>query len=351
MNYWLIFLTGLTTGGLSCLAVQGGLLASVIAAQKENELAKKTETKSSAPRSFDALDWLPVGMFLLMKLLAHVAFGFLLGALGSVIALSLGVRLFFQVFAALFMFATAMNLLEVHPIFRYAAIQPPRFLQRLVYKSARSRALFAPALLGLLTLFIPCGVTQAMEILVVQSGNAVTGALVMGAFILGTFPLFAAIGIATAKFSEFWRKNFLRIAAYALIFMALYGMNGVLQALDAPITFQKIVALAKVSPATTDNATAVVANKDDSAQKILITINNNGYSPRNLRVKVNQPVELTLKNSGAYSCASAFSFRAFGISTDLGPQEQKSFTFTPTKPGNYTFSCAMGMYTGVLEVY
>ena len=37
MNLLLIFLTGLTTGGLSCLAMQGGLLASVIANQKDQE--------------------------------------------------------------------------------------------------------------------------------------------------------------------------------------------------------------------------------------------------------------------------------------------------------------------------
>ena len=30
MDFWVIFLTGLTTGGLTCLAVQGGLLATAI---------------------------------------------------------------------------------------------------------------------------------------------------------------------------------------------------------------------------------------------------------------------------------------------------------------------------------
>ena len=30
MNLWAVFLTGLTVGGLSCMAVQGGFLASVI---------------------------------------------------------------------------------------------------------------------------------------------------------------------------------------------------------------------------------------------------------------------------------------------------------------------------------
>lgn len=349
MNYWIIFLTGLTTGGLSCLAVQGGLLASVIAAQKETELENKTSGKNLAPKSFDKMDWMPVGMFLLAKLFVHILFGFLLGALGSVIALNLGVRLFFQAFAALFMFATAMNLLEIHPIFRYAAIQPPRFLRRLIYKSTRSQAFFAPLILGLLTLFIPCGVTQAMEILVIQSGSAVTGALTMGAFILGTFPLFAAIGIATAKFSEFWRKNFLRVAAYALVVMALYGFNGVLQALDAPITFQKIVALAKVSPVSSGDEAADNGANNSAVQKIVITIGNNGYTPNRLRVRAGQPVELTLRNNGAYSCASSFSLRAFGIYAQVAPNEQKTFTFTPPKAGNYNFSCSMGMYTGVIE--
>lgn len=44
MNLWVIFLTGLTVGGLTCLAVQGGLLASVIAA-KESEGEKVTRKK------------------------------------------------------------------------------------------------------------------------------------------------------------------------------------------------------------------------------------------------------------------------------------------------------------------
>ena len=41
MNLWVIFLTGLTIGGLTCLAVQGGLLASVIAAREGEEVEKE----------------------------------------------------------------------------------------------------------------------------------------------------------------------------------------------------------------------------------------------------------------------------------------------------------------------
>lgn len=44
MELGLVFLTGLTTGGLSCLAVQGGLLASSVAQQTEQALQKQNAT-------------------------------------------------------------------------------------------------------------------------------------------------------------------------------------------------------------------------------------------------------------------------------------------------------------------
>jgi len=134
MNYWLIFLTGLTTGGLSCLAMQGGLLAGTIATQKDEETTGK--------KSFDQLDWLPVGFFLIAKLISHTILGFFLGWLGSQIELSLTLRLVFQAFAALFMLATAGNLLDLHPMFRYVLVQPPKFLQRIIRNSVKSKAVF-----------------------------------------------------------------------------------------------------------------------------------------------------------------------------------------------------------------
>lgn len=52
MNLLLIFLTGLTTGGLSCLAMQGGLLASVIANQKEEEHNNFNQNKKKKTTGF-----------------------------------------------------------------------------------------------------------------------------------------------------------------------------------------------------------------------------------------------------------------------------------------------------------
>lgn len=352
MNLWLVFLTGLTSGGVTCAAMQGGLLAGVIANQKNSDIERNDP--NIKPASFDLGDWGPVSAFLIAKLFIHIVLGAVLGLLGTVATISPNVRLAFQVGAAVFMFATAMNLLEVHPIFRYLAFQPPKFAQKLLKKTSGASSLFAPALLGLFTVFIPCGVTQAMEVLAVTSGSPIKGALIMGAFVLGTAPVFGAIGLATAKLSELWRTYFLRAAAATLIFMALIGVNGALQVMDSPYTLErlgpKIVALLPPydsNPSNNISSVAIVGG----IQKVKIDVGNHGYTPNYFRVQSGVPVELTLATTGnVYSCATSFNFKAFNISDLLGPTDSKVHVFTPTKKGLYTFACSMGMYSGTMEV-
>ncbi|MCA9370118.1 MAG: sulfite exporter TauE/SafE family protein [Pseudomonadales bacterium] len=371
MDLFVIFLTGLTTGGLSCLAMQGGLLASVVANGKEQEhdaivekkqlkteknkkkYLKKLQDSNFSLQSFDQMDWLPVGMFLGAKLVSHTILGFLLGALGSAITLSLGVRLAFQVFTALFMFATAMNLLDAHPLFRFVAFQPPKFTQKMVRNSSKSKALFAPVVLGFLTIFIPCGVTQAMEVLAINTGNPAYGGLIMFSFVLGTMPLFAIIGVATAKLSEGWYTTFSKVTAYALIAMAVYSVNGVLIVANSPITLQKVaepVTYFFSSERFASTPSAPMAKVVDGVQHVTIHILNQGYSPQYVKVQAGTPVELTLQSNNTYTCALAFILKEFDINTFLEATDTQTFAFTPMKPGKYTYTCSMGMYTGTLEV-
>ena len=354
MNLWIIFLTGLTTGGLSCLAMQGGLLTSVIANQKRDELAISKNKKLLNFRSFDYLDWMPVLMFLVSKLFIHTVFGFMLGGLGATITLSLNVRLGFQIFTAVFMFATAMNLLNVHPIFRFLSFKPPKFIRRQIFKSSKSKALFAPAILGLMTIFIPCGVTQAMELLAINTADPVQGALIMFAFVLGTFPLFGLVGIATAKLSEGLTNTFMKFAAIVLILMALYGLHGVLVVIDSPL------ALNNIESAIDNSAKRIAGNSNsdveadveivDGVQKVNIEVLVNGYYPAEFTVRQGVPVELSLNTNGVYSCATSFVMREFDIFTQLKPTDKQTFEFTPSKKGNFTFACSMGMYRGVMRV-
>lgn len=323
--------------------MQGGILASTIANQK----------KLKVEPGFGADDWAGVTAFLVTKLIAHIILGFFLGWLGSAITLSLSMRLFFQGFAALFMFASAMNLLEVHPIFRFMAFTPPKFARKLIKNNTTADRLFAPGLLGFLTILIPCGVTQAMEILAISSGSPIQGALIMGTFVLGTAPMFVLIGIATAKLSEVWRIYFLRTAAVLLIAMALYSFNGILQVMDSNYSLERLgPRIVKLLPPydKSEQRTIPTPSIVDGVQPVTINILNSGYSPRHFAVKNGIPVKLTVNAGEVYSCATAFTFRAFGINAFVKPNTNQVFTFTPDKKGIYTFSCSMGMYSGTMEV-
>jgi sulfite exporter TauE/SafE len=338
MNLGLVFLTGLTTGGLSCLAVQGGLLVSLVANLK---------AKQGGNTKLDALDWLPVAMFLISKTIAYTILGFLLGLFGLKISLNETVAVVFQVFTALFMFGTAMNLLNVHPIFRYLTITPPRFIRRWLKNGGKSEAMFTPLILGALTIFIPCGVTQAMEVLAINSGNPVQGALIMLFFVLGTAPLFVLFGVSAARFSEAWQVKFSRVASVLLIVFSLYILNSSLILFNSPVTFSSMI-----RPVTwffsderfSQNGSQPISNQ------VTININNSGYSPKYFKVKAGEPVELTLVSNNVRSCALSFVFKAFNIRAILKPTDKQTFTFTPTQPGRFTYSCSMGMYSGTMEV-
>lgn len=354
MNYALIFITGLTSGGLSCLAVQGGFLASIIANQKKLEITSKKGSRTIS--KIDFLDWAPVTFFLIGKLISHIILGLTLGLLGASFTLSLNLKLFFQGLAGFFMLATALNLLEIHPIFRYLAFQPPSTIRRLFKKSRHSSSLFAPFVLGFMTFLIPCGVTQAMEVQALASGHPTTGALILGIFVLGTIPLFATVGIATAKLSETAYKQFTIIAAISLIAMSLYSFNGILTVLDSPVAAQKIgPKIVKLLPPY-EKSQSIKADYDPNVsydgkvQKVNLEVLQSGYSPSYFTVKKNIPVELTVSSTGVYSCATSFTFRQFNIIANLRPTDSKTFVFTPNKTGKFTFSCSMGMYSGVMEV-
>jgi sulfite exporter TauE/SafE/plastocyanin len=330
--------------------MQGGLLASVIANGKNQEL--EGDDKSTAPKSFDVGDWGPVAAFLTTKWIAHFILGILLGLLGSALTLSLPVKLFFQGFAAFFMLATAANLLELHPIFRYLSFTPPKFVRKLIKNTTASSALFAPAVLGLLTVFIPCGVTQAMAVLAVNSGSPLQGALIMGSFVAGTMPIFVVIGLATAKLSEVGRTYFLRAAAILLIGMGLYSLNGILTVIDSPLAATRLgpTIVRLLPPYSNAPKTLGATSPMTGRQEVTIEVKNSGYTPNLFTVQAGSPVTLTLKTGDVYSCAAAFTFRAFNISTYLKPNTQQSFDFTPMQKGRYTFSCSMGMYSGTMEV-
>ena len=99
----------------------------------------------------------------------------------------------------IFMIGNALRMLNVHPIFRYFVIEPPGSLNSIHPAESPKIEMdfFTPAVLGALTVFIPCGVTQAMMAVALATGSAVEGAAIMFAFTLGTTPVFFAVALSS----------------------------------------------------------------------------------------------------------------------------------------------------------
>ncbi|MDO8638673.1 MAG: sulfite exporter TauE/SafE family protein, partial [Candidatus Daviesbacteria bacterium] len=324
MDLLTIFFIGLTAGGFGCVALQGGLLASAITARKEVDREDKN-------------DFLPTLAFLLAKLGVYALLGLILGFFGQAVSISDSLRITLQFVAGAYMIIVALSLLDVHPIFRHFIIQPPRFLTRLVKNQSKSADIFAPGILGAMTIFIPCGTTLAMEALAISSGSPVKGALILISFVLGTFPIFFGLGYITAKLSDSFRQTFFKIAALVIIIVGLSTIYTSWSATGLPTIVW-------------DTGGSSQQTTSDVKQDHEIQIVSNGYSPNYIKVKKGLPVKLTLVSNNIYSCSLAFRIPSLGIGKNLKPTDSVVLEFTPTEVGQIPFSCSMGMYRGTIEV-
>lgn len=344
-NLATIFLTGLLTGGLTCMAVQGGLLAATLAQSEEEKLTLRL--RSGLEEKGNAL---PILAFLGTKLAAYTILGFLLGWLGSFFQLSISFKVFLQIAISIFMIGTAFNILEVHPIFRYFAIQPPKFLTRMVRKQSKSQNMFAPAILGAFTIFIPCGTTQAMMALAVATGNPLLGAAVMFAFILGTSPVFFILGYFATKLADTFQQNFMKLAAASIIILALFNINNAISLTGSNFTVGNIWKGFWCTVSWCDNATTAAA-MGNVVKEATIVIGAREYTPNNLYVKAGSQVTLHLQNKEGTSCIQAFTIPSLGIQKVVPVGTAGDVVFTaPDKPQQIAFMCSMGMYRGVINV-
>lgn len=349
MDLWVIFLTGLTVGGIGCLAVQGGLLASVIASREEEDLEEGMHKKHTV---------FPTLAFLIAKFIVYVILGFALGFFGQALQISETARILMQLFAGIYMLLVAGNLLNLHPIFRYVIIQPPKFLTRIVKNQSKSKDLFAPATLGVFSIFIPCGTTIAMEALAISSGSPFLGAAILGAFVLGTSPLFFLLGYITTVLGDTFKTKFLKVAAILVIYLGLSSINSALIVLNFPITFQSITDAVPVtinlngSGSNSSNTQSADPNVSfvDGVQVAEIKVFPNGYQPNSIKVRSGVPVKLNLIPTGGYGCTSSFVIPSLGIRKNLLQKTSDSVEFTPSAPGKINWTCSMGMYYGVIEI-
>ena len=373
----LAFITGVTTGGLSCLAVQGGLLASSIA----NEVEQSVQNQSGRVHAGR-----PILLFLTAKLIAYTLLGFVLGWVGSLFQLTPTMRAILLVAIGVFMVGNALRMLNVHPIFRYFSLEPPSFVTRYIRRKSKDQSsALTPLFLGALTVFIPCGVTQAMMAVAMATGSPVAGATIMFAFTLGTSPVFFAVAYLATTLGARLEKNFMRIVAVIVLVLGLVSIDSGLTLAGWPYSVSNL----RMAAAGTDSDSAMVetaaqplaqptphaaapttkpaqnpkpaqgAGSADLASMVgpavsasstvTITVTNDGYAPATTRAKPDQPVRLALVTKNTYSCARAFVIRSLKIEKMLPETGTVMIDLPPQRAGSKLFySCSMGMYSGVI---
>jgi sulfite exporter TauE/SafE len=384
------FITGLTTGGLSCLAVQGGLLASSVALEVEqsiqNQPAKVQRAKigtTPQPQPVQPRAALPIVLFLTAKLVAYTLLGFMLGLAGAVLQLTPMMRAILLTAIGIFMIGNALRMLNVHPIFRYFLIEPPSSVTRYIRRKSKSQAnALTPLFLGTLTVLIPCGVTQAMMAVAMGTGNPWTGAAILFAFVLGTSPVFFSIAYLTTKLGARLEKNFIRIVAVIMIILGLVSIDGGLTLAGFPYSVSNMRMAAKGSePAPTATVaqpaaqeavpgarTAAAAQEQKplhateasrvtgafgpaAAASGVVTINvkNDGYQPEVTHARPGQPFRLALVTDEVYSCSRAFVIPSLKVEEMLPATGTVTVDIPPQPAGSRLFySCSMGMYSGVI---
>jgi uncharacterized protein len=349
------FITGLTTGGLSCLAVQGGLLASSLAHQIEQDYLeqaaqnKKLRGKKHQPQPRSSAAF-PIFLFLIAKIVAYTLLGALLGLLGSYLTLSPATRAILMILIGVFMLGNALRMFNIHPIFRYFSIEPPKFITRYIRRTAKGTDTFTPLFLGALTVFIPCGVTQAIMAAALGTGSMAMGAALMLAFTLGTSPVFFIVAYLTTELGSRLEKFFMRFVAAVVLILGLVTINGGLNVLGSPLSFQNLTR--NLLPS--NNGSAPVAQAGGSLftdKDVVLYVQNQGYFPQTISAPAGKAFTLNLVTNKTYSCARDFVIPALDY-YELLPDTGTIQVDIPAQAKGNTlfFTCSMGMYTGQIVI-
>jgi sulfite exporter TauE/SafE/copper chaperone CopZ len=336
-SLFVVFLIGLTAGVSTCMALVGGLVLG--AAAKYNESHQEaTVIQKFRPHLF----------FNIGRITSYFILGGVIGYLGSFFRLSGTFSGFMAIIVGLVMFVLGIQLLGLFPRFS-ASITLPEGLARILRLDDKKDKEYSHKnafVLGTLTFFLPCGFTQAMQVFAIQSGNFVTGALVMGVFALGTAPGLLGIGGITSIIRKGSFANvFFKFIGVVLIAFAVfnlsngYNLSGLKQYMASA---NKSDARQAVS-ITTVSGVQVVKATYESGKNIL---------PKKITVKAGQPVrvEIFAKTDGV-GCMGSVMVPGL-VKTPQFYEKGKTATleFTAKDTGSYDITCAMGLKSGEIDV-
>lgn len=308
MGYAVLFIVGLLTS-IHCVAMCGGInLTASMGNNSSNSLLSALEYNAG-------------------RVLSYTVIGGLLGALGSLIAISLRIRAIIGILAGFFMVIMGINMLGGFNITRRLSLHLPKSVIKFFSKGGSHRGFY----IGLINGLMPCGPLQSMQLLAVAQGSVIKGALSMLFFSLGTVPFMFFFGGAAAVLNKKIKGIVTTASVVVIVFFGLFMIQNNF-ALSG-ITLPELNAEEK--------NTAASQVKGDT-QYVTTTLKPGSYDA--ISVKSGIPVKWTIKadEKSLNGCNSEIIIPEYNIRKKLTAGDNL-IEFTPEKPGVVNFSCWMGM--------
>lgn len=335
------FFIGLVAASSSCVAVTGGLLLGVTAKFRERYAALTPLRRMQ-----------PVFLFIGGRLASYGILGGVIGLIGNALSPSPFVTGLISLVAALFMLVMGLDMLHLAPAWLKRCLpRMPKALAHRVMEGGEKTHPGAPFLLGAGTFFLPCGFTQALQLYVLTTGSILVGASILFAFALGTTPALLALGWASGSLKGAFGRFFFRFSGALVIVLGLWNIQNGLTIAGYPLALPRLSLPERALAAPANPTDPSFVRRDGNTQVVPIDVSYAGFWPAEFALSRGVPTRFEVSGEAAgIGCLAAFQIPKLGIRQLLQAGKTTAIAFTPDRPGNYTFSCSMGMFRGQFTV-
>ena len=306
LTYGMLFITGLLTS-FHCISMCGAINMVAVINQNTNKRLKS-----------------PI-FYNLGRIISYTLLGAFTGLIGNIISISKTVMGIIIIMSAIIMFFMSLNMLGV---LNLKNIKIPR--TKLKVKSS--------FVIGLLNGIMPCGPLQAMQVYALSTSSPIKGALSMLIFGLGTVPLMLTTGIVLNITKGKTKVLLNKIASVLILILSITMLNRGLTSLEINI----------VTPSNNyTNYEKATIKKNYQVVKINLDYDN--Y--KDILVQKDIPVKLIInvEKEKLTGCNNQLLINKFGIKKDL-QEGENIIEFTPSKLGNYSYTCWMNMIKNNIKV-
>jgi len=337
------FAFGLLAGISSCAALIGGLVLSLSKQWLEMYGQNAGLISKMAPHT----------LFNLGRLVSYALLGLVLGFLGERISFYPAITAVIILIVSGLMLVLALQMMGVKAFNRFR-IALPKDLTGKIYAGEKTGGWFYPALMGFLTILLPCGFTIIAEGAAVLSGSPGRGFLIMFFFAVGTMIPLMAIGASSVKLGGNQKSSevFLKTAGLLIIFFIIFNLNlqfGLVRYLSGAIN-------AFIAPGNSIDS-GILSNQDNSStadQTQLVQAvysDSQGLVPSVFNVGVGKLVRLEIEvQDNVYGCMSTILIPGLWDRPELMRKGKTVvMEFTVSRSGTFPLTCAMGVPWGTIN--